>query len=162
MPTSPLPLPLPPLLGFLKWVECLEIGFREVFWGLVSPTPFMEDCGCNICLEKMKPFISYLSSFICNLSSVIPVWKWWYTSYVIWYLSSVTCHMPSLSGEGDHLDFRTTSSIIFHLSPVICHLSSLYRKGETPEYDISIICLLPCVTIHMLNINSFLFLFFYI
>ena len=46
MPTLPLPLPLPlpPLLGFVKWLECLEIGFREVFRGLVSPTPFMEDC----------------------------------------------------------------------------------------------------------------------
>ena len=31
-----------PLLGFLKWLECLEVGFREVVRGLVSPTPFTE------------------------------------------------------------------------------------------------------------------------
>ena len=36
---------LPPLPDFLKWLECLEVGFREVVRGLVSPTPFMEDCG---------------------------------------------------------------------------------------------------------------------
>ena len=34
-----------PLLGFLKWLECLEVGFREVVRGLVSPTTFMEGCG---------------------------------------------------------------------------------------------------------------------
>ena len=33
-----------PLLGFLKQLECLEVGFREVVRGLVSPTPFMEGC----------------------------------------------------------------------------------------------------------------------
>ena len=40
---------LPPLLGFLKWLECLEVGFREVFRGLVSPTPFMESCDTVFC-----------------------------------------------------------------------------------------------------------------
>ena len=33
-----------PLLGFLKFLECLEFGFREVVRGLVSPTPFMVGC----------------------------------------------------------------------------------------------------------------------
>ena len=41
MPTSPLPTTL---LSFLKWLECLEVGFREVFRCLVSPSPFMESC----------------------------------------------------------------------------------------------------------------------
>ena len=33
-----------PLLGFHKWLECLDVGFRERVRGLVSPTPFMEGC----------------------------------------------------------------------------------------------------------------------
>ena len=33
-----------PLLGFLKNLEWLEVGFREVVRGLVSPTLFMEGC----------------------------------------------------------------------------------------------------------------------
>ena len=38
---------LQPLLGFLKWLECLEVGFREVVRGLMSPTPFTESCVTN-------------------------------------------------------------------------------------------------------------------
>ena len=55
MPTSPLPIPL---LGFLKWLECLEVGFREVVGGLVSPTRFMESC-------EMQARLSAFGYFPC-------------------------------------------------------------------------------------------------
>ena len=65
MPTSPLPTTL---LGFLKWLECLEVGFRELFRGFVSPTQFMEDCA--ILCDSHEHFlqIETILSFLHNHS----------------------------------------------------------------------------------------------
>ena len=91
-----------PLLGFFKWLECLEVGFREVVRGLVSPTSFMEGCVfefCSLVTIWVILFCCYLSSWfffsltirffdVCHNLSFVTIWVLHNSSFgTIWVVT---------------------------------------------------------------------------